>query len=77
MAEVAEPRPRQIVIKSWHVVSVPDTVKPEDLKKAKPIRQSAEFVVRDAAEEFARLLRKWAKYPQTVEVRARQGYDDL
>jgi hypothetical protein len=70
-----EVRPPQVVIKSWFVVAVPDGTKPDEVKKVRPVKCSGDFVVRDAAEEYARLMRKWSKFPDTVCVMARQGYE--
>lgn len=58
----------QAVIKAWYVVAIPDASDPKDRRTA-PKRCSADFTVREAAEEYARLMRKWCKHPKSVEIK--------
>lgn len=57
----------QVVVKAWYVVMIPDVADPKD-RRTKPKRCSADFTVQTAAEEYARLMRKWCKYPESVEI---------
>lgn len=56
----------QPVVKAWYVVALPDVAPQRG--KAKPARCSADFTVPAAAEEYARLMRKWCRHPESVEV---------
>jgi hypothetical protein len=64
----------KIVVKGWRVFGVPDDATGE---KSQPVALSRKYDVREAADEFAAMVRSTCKWPDTVYVKAITGFDGI